>query len=186
MDSDQLTIDIWNGDIDAFKHFFESLYPSLCLFANRYLRDPDASLDITQDAFVYIWKMKDKIHSIDSAKTYLYKYVRNRSLNYLRDQKQRSLLNYEQLNSETFFRDNLIEEETYQLIYKAIWNLPPQGQKVIELALDGLKNQEIAEELNITINTVKTIKQRAFKVMREELKENVFVLFMLWCNTNSK
>ena len=175
MDSDQL-FGTKNGGVNSFKRFFESFYPSLCLFANKYLKDTDASLDIVQDAFVHIWNIRKDVHSIDAAKSYLFKYVKNRSLNYLRDQEQRKRINFEQLDSEFFFRDNLIEEETYQKIYEAVRNLPPQGQRVIELSLDGLKNQEIADDLNISVNTVKTIKLRAFTGMREELKENIFVL----------
>lgn len=182
MDSDQLILDIKMGNVNAFKQFFESFYPSLCLFANKYLKNSDESRDIVQDAFVSIWNIRKDVHSINSAKGYLFKYVRNRSLNYLRDQKQRKSLNFEQLNSEIFFRDNMIEEETYRIISEAVGHLPPQGQRVIELSLDGFKNQEIAEQLNVTINTVKTIKLRAFKSMREELKENVFVLFVLLCS----
>jgi len=184
MDSNQL-FDIKKG-VNTFKIFFESFYSSLCLFANKYLKDQDASLDIVQDAFVAIWNKKNDFHSIDSAKSYLFKYVKNRCLNYLRDQNQRKRIDYEQLKTEVFFRDNLIEEEIYQKLYDALQNLPPQGKKVIELSLDGLKNHEIADELSISVNTVKTIKLRAFKGIREELKENVFVLFLLLCNRGNK
>ena len=176
MDSDQL-FETKNGDVNSFKSFFESFYPSLCLFANKYLKDTDASLDIVQDAFVHIWNIRKDVHSIDAAKSYLFKYVKNRSLNYLRDQEQRKRINFEQLGTEIFFRDNLIEEEIYQKLYDAMRSLPPQGQKVIELSLDGLKNQEIADALSISVNTVKTIKLRAFKGLREELRENLFILF---------
>jgi len=179
MNPDQLILDIKMGNVDAFKQFFESFYPSLCLFTNKYLNDPDASHDIAQDAFLSLWNLKKDFHSIVSAKSYLFKYVKSRSINYLRDQKQRKCINFEQLGSDVFFRDNLIEEETYQTIYEAIRNLSPQGQRVIELSLDGLTNLEIAKQLNITINTVKTLKLRAFKSMRNELKENVFVLFTI-------
>lgn len=179
MDSDQFLFNIKGWKDGSFKKFFESFYPSLSLFANKYTRNHEISLDIAQEAFVYLWNKKEDIHSIDSAKSYLFKYVKNRSLNYLRDQEKHKSISFEQLDSEIFFRDNLIEEETYQMINMAIKNLTPQGQKVIELSLDGLKNQEIANELNISINTVKTIKLRAFKCMREDLKENIFVLFML-------
>jgi len=182
MDSDRLIFGIKNGKVDEFKQFFESFYPSLCLFANKYLKDSDASSDIVQDAFVSIWDIRKNIQSTESAKAYLYKYVKNRSLNYLRDQKQRKIINYELLGSEFFFRDNMIEEESYKRIYDSVKNLPPQGQRVIELSLDGFKNHAIAEELNITINTVKTIKQRAFKAMKNELQENVFVLFLFLCS----
>jgi len=186
MDTDQLMTGIKRGEVNSFKQFFENFYPSLCLFANKYTRDPDISLDIVQEAFVYFWNKKKDFSSIRSAKSYLFKYVKNRGLNYLRDQEKQKGLNYEQLDSEIFFRDNLIEEETYQAIYDAIKYLPPQGQKVIELSLDGLKNQEIAFELDISINTVKTIKLRAFKVLREKLKNNVFALFLLLIKTNAE
>lgn len=185
MDLDQLFANK-KWDADSFKKFFESFYPSLCLFANKYLKDPEASLDIVQDAFVTIWNRRNEVQSINSAKSYLFKYAKNRSLNYLRDQEQRKRINFEQLDTEIFFRDNLIEEETYQEIYEAVRNLPPQGQRVIELSLDGFKNQEIADELNISVNTVKTIKLRAFKGLREELKENIFELFVLLCNPKNK
>jgi RNA polymerase sigma-70 factor (ECF subfamily) len=85
------------------------------------------------------------------------------------------------MESEIFFRDNLVEEETYQIIFNAIRTLSPQAQRVIELSLDGLKNQEIANKLSISINTVKTIKLRAFAALRVELKDNIFILFMLHC-----
>lgn len=184
MISDQLIIDISHGKVGAFECFFECFYPSLCLFANKYTQDHEISLDIVQEAFVYFWNKKADINSVNSAKAYLYKYVKNRSLNYLRDVEKRRSLNFEHLDSEIFFRDNLIEEETYRAIYDAIKNLPPQGQTIIEFSLDGLRNQEIAERLNISVNTVKTIKLRAFKTLREELKGNIFIHFLLLLHSN--
>lgn len=166
-------------DVTAFKLFFESFYPSLCLFANKYLKDRDVSLDIVQDAFLYLWNKNADFPTANGAKSYLYQYVKNRSLNYLRDQELRKKVEIKVLDTETFFRDSLIEEETYQIIFDAIRTLPPQGQRVIELSLDGLKNQEIADQLKISINTVKTIKLRAFASLRAVLKDNVFILFVL-------
>ena len=186
MGSDQLILDFKRWKVDSFKQFFENFYPSLCLFAHKYTKDHDVSLDIVQEAFVYIWNKNEDLNSLNSVKAYLYKYVKNRSLNYLRDAERRKILNFEHLDSEVFFRDNLIEEEIYQAIYVAIKTLPPQGQMVIEYALDGLKIHEIAEKLNISINTVKTIKLRAFKSLREELKDNIFILFFLFSQTGQQ
>lgn len=184
MEKNQALIDkLPKGDIDAFKIFFESFYPSLCLFANKYLNDEDASMDIVQDAFVFLWSKEIDFFSLDSAKSYLFKFVKNRSLNFLRDKQSRDRLNLEILAAETYFRDNVIEEETYQVIHDAIQSLPPQGQRVMMLSLDGLKNHEIAETLGISINTVKTIKLRAFRAMRKNLDRHTFTLFMLcWGN----
>ena len=84
MDSEQIVFDIKNGKMEAFKKFFESFYPSLRLFANKYLSDSNSSNDIVQDAFVNIWDIKKDIHSINSAKSYVFKYAKNKCLNYLR------------------------------------------------------------------------------------------------------
>lgn len=167
------------GDLVAFKLFFESFYPSLCLFANKYLKEWDVSLDIVQDAFLYLWNKNGDFQKASGAKSYLYQYVKDKSLNYRRAQELRRKIEIVDVSTEIFFRDSLIEEETFQIIFDAIRTLPPQGQRVIELSLDGLKNQEIADQLNVSINTVKTIKLRAFAALRTELKENVFILFVL-------
>lgn len=187
MEKNQALIDkLPKGDIDAFKIFFESFYPSLCLFANRYLNDEEASLDMVQDAFAFLWSKKIDFPSLDSAKSYLFKYVKNRSLNYLRDKQSRDRLNVEIMVSETYFRDSIIEEETYQIIHKAIQALPPQSRKIMFLSLDGYKNQEIADHLNISINTVKTIKLRAFRTIRNDLDPQIFTLFLISCGGLNK
>ena len=170
---------IQKGDEIAFKQLFGSFYPSLCLFANKYLNDEEVSQDIAQDAFLYLWNKNADFNSKSSAQSYLYRYVRDRSLNYLRNRKLRHQIELKKMESEFSFRDNLIEEETYNIIYSAIRTLSPQMQQVIELSLDGLKNQEIADQLNISINSVKTVKARAFTALRGELKDNIFILFML-------
>lgn len=174
-----LTDRLPKGDIDAFKVFFEKFYPSLCLFANRYLNDDVVSLDIAQDAFVFLWSREIDFPSFDSAKSYLFKYVKNRSLNYLRDKQSRNRLNLEIVATDAYFQEGVIEEETYSIIHRAILLLPPQSQKVMLLSLDGLKNLEIAQELGISINTVKTIKLRAFRVLRKGIDPEVFTLFMI-------
>jgi len=170
---------IQKGDEIAFKQLFGSFYPSLCLFANKYLNDQEVSQDIAQDAFLYLWNKNADFSSKDSVQSYLYRYVRDRSLNYLRNKKLRHQIELKKIESEFSFRDNLIEEETYNIIYSAIRTLSPQTQQVIELSLDGLRNQEIADQLNISINSVKTVKARAFMALRMELKDNIFILFML-------
>jgi RNA polymerase sigma-70 factor (family 1) len=158
-------------DAADFRLFFDDFYPSLCFFANKILQDGDIACDIVQEAFIYFWKKKEYIRSIPAAKSYLFKYVKNRSLNYLRDDHNNHEIEPEKLEAELFYNDFLIEDEIYRIINDAIESLPPRGKQVIEYTLDGLKNHEIAERLKISTNTVKTIKSRAYKTLRTELKE---------------
>ncbi len=167
------------NSIDGYKSFFEDFYPSLHMFANNYLQNEVDSSDVVQEAFIYIWKRRDLICHIPAAKSYLYRYVKNRCLNILRDTKRHQKILNERLDTEIFFRDNLIEQETYELIYKSIKELSAQSQQVIELSLDGLSNKEIAEKLSVSINTIKTVKKRAFKSLRTLLKPDMYTLLCI-------
>jgi RNA polymerase sigma-70 factor (ECF subfamily) len=71
------------------------------------------------------------------------------------------------------------EEETYRIIYQAIYGLPHQSRKIILLSLKGYKNPEIAGELQVSLNTVKTLKKNAYRELRDKLKDHVFVFFLL-------
>ena len=65
------------------------------------------------------------------------------------------------------------------MLYVAIDQLPPQTRNVILLNLEGKTSPEVAEELGISVNTVKTIKLRAYRVLRERLKGIQWLLLLL-------
>lgn len=83
---------IQKGNKEAFKLLFESSYAGLCLFACKYLKNKEVSTDIVQEAFLYLWNKNLEFKSFCSARFYLYKYVRDKSLNYLRNQKLHRML----------------------------------------------------------------------------------------------
>ena len=114
-------------------------------------------------------------------KAFLYTSVRNKCLNYLNHkavlQKHEEKLIYE-LESESFFTQHVVEEETFNQLYLEIEHLPNAAKKIILLALKGLKNKEIAEVLNISENTVKTQKKIAYSKLKGKLSLtlNTFLL----------
>ena len=55
---------IQRDDIKAFKQFFESFYPSVCVFAQKYLKDTALAEDLAQEAFIEFWKIKEKFKDI--------------------------------------------------------------------------------------------------------------------------
>lgn len=69
--------------------------------------------------------------------------------------------------------------ETYLLVRKAVGALPVQMRKIIELAMQGKKNAEIAAELSISEGTVHTLKKTAYKKLRDRLQEH-FYLLLFW------
>ncbi len=171
---------IKNGDIKAFESLFREFYPSMCVIAMRFVTDQDAAEDIAQEAFIKLWEKRSVYEDIPSLKTFLYVSVKNLCFNYIRNKKD--TIDYtspEVQNKEAFFKDYLIEEEAYRIIEDAVNALPPQSQKIVKMHLDGKQNKEIAETLNISVNSVKTLKYNALSSLKLSLK-NYFYLLILF------
>ena len=74
--------------------------------------------------------------------------------------------------------DIALEEEVNRLVYDAVAALPEQSRRVVLLTMEGVPNPEIAERLNISMNTVKTLKMRAYRMLRERLKGIQWILLL--------
>ena len=173
-------IGINNKDRRIFKVFFEKNFSSVVMFANKYIDDMEIAADIAQECFIRLWREDLTFESEDKIKGFLYTTARNLALNELKH--GAIVTRYVQkgmLESEEYTRDNIIEEEVYALVYKAIDELAPQSRKVILMSLQELSNGEIAEQLNISINSVRTLKQNAYKKLRGLLKDYFYLLFLL-------
>ncbi len=171
---------IANSDVKIFKKFYNTFYPSLCLFVLEFVKVSDVSSDLAQEAFIKYWNKKCDFSTVNEVKSYLYTIAKNSSLNYLRSKKV--VYEFEQKNKENecFVEETIVKEEVYAHLHGAIEILPNQSKRIIKLALRGYKNQEIASELNISVNSVKTLKKGAYRNLRLSLKENVVTLALLY------
>lgn len=175
---------IQTGDELAFKEFFNEFYQALCVFANSYVLDNALAADIVQETFVKVWSRKQNFDSILKMRSFLYVTVRNSCLNKIRDKKTERV-HLSEADNLIFFQDTLIENEAYRMLYKAIESLPAQSRKIIELALEGKKNAEIAENMGIQMNSVLTLKKLAYRKLKIILGEHYYILFyILSKNTN--
>lgn len=111
------------------------------------------------------------------AKGYLYTVVRNKIISELRIRKKET--GEAEVIEDIEFDNQITKEETYKLLHEAIATLPDQTQNIIKLSMNGHSNLEIAEELDISVNTVKTLKKIGYSKLREKLKENIFLLILL-------
>jgi RNA polymerase sigma-70 factor (ECF subfamily) len=157
-----------------FQSFFRSYYPSLRLFATNIIFDYSVAEDLVQEAFIRLWEKSEDFNNEYAVKSFLYTTVKNSCLNHLEHKKVKrkhiEITRQQSLDS-TEITNLLIEEETHRLIYNAINELPPQCRNVLLLSINGLKNNEIAEELSISANTVKTQKKIAYKQLKIKLKD---------------
>ncbi len=169
------------GNSLVFKQLFREYYPAIRSFAYTYTQDDELSDDLTQDAFMKLWERREQFDNSAVLKSYLYTTVKNSAFNHYRHEnihdKHKEKIKY--LKDESVFIDNVLEEEVHHEIHNALKDLSPQAYKVISLSMSGHSNPEIAEKLNISINTVKTIKQRAYKTLRKKLKGIYWILFLM-------
>ena len=173
---------IRGGDVAAFEAVFREFYPSMCVVAGKYLTDKEVAEDIAQEVFVRLWEKRKVYQSIPDLRTFLYVSVRNLCFNYLRDQKKTvDCTSVELPDGCAVFVEQLMQEETYRMISKAISTLPRQSGRIMRLALEGKQNKEISEILGISVTTVKTLKYNALKMLKTALKGYFpLLLFILY------
>ncbi len=169
------------GNQKAYQDLFNKLYPVICLFATKYLKNNDEAEDIAQEAFIELWKQREKFGDFNQLKGFLYLTVKNKCLNKIKHEKVKAeYANDLRLqNDNAYFEEHLIRSEVTAQIYNSVNSLSKQKKEIILLSMQGLKNNEIANELNISVNTVKLQKKIAYQKLREELKSSALLLFIL-------
>jgi RNA polymerase sigma-70 factor (ECF subfamily) len=186
LDNDIIT-SLRKGDPDALQTLIKQYYSTLCLFAERLLADSAAAEDIVGESFVKLWNKKADFENHQNLKAFMYITVRNACLNYLK-QAKRDSLNKKQLayitgEKEEFVLNEMIRAEVLKEIMDEINNLPEQCRKVLKLGyLEGMKNQEIADLLNISIHTVKNQKARAIQLLKTRLRDRDLMSLLLLCS----
>ncbi|NJO91790.1 MAG: RNA polymerase sigma-70 factor [Chloroflexia bacterium] len=169
---------IQQGNVEAFQTLFNYLFPSISSFAGKIVNDNEVGEDIAQDVFLKLWERKESYDNITSIKSFLYQIARNECLNFLKHKRVKMRhLEHEMLfqSHDDFLRD-VIREEVHRKIYYALEKLPAKSKEIMNLNIQGLSNKEIAEDLNLSVNTVKTLKIRSYKMLRVILR-NLYSLF---------
>lgn len=167
---------IQNCDENALEKVYKAAYSTLVFYASQITNQHHLSEEVVQDVLLKIWENRSKLSIQGSFKAYLFQSVHNHALNVIRQQRTRkesvNVLGSEkiwQFISDTYdLNDNLIDrissEETELLIEQIIQELPEQCRKVFRMSrFESLKNEEIAAQLGLSDNTVKTHIYRALQ-----------------------
>lgn len=175
------------GVPDALQLLLKQFYSPLCLFAERLVANKPAAEDIVGESFIKLWNKRSNFESTQNIKAFLYITVRNACLNYLKRLKRDSLrqkqLAYLTNEKEEFVLNEMIRAEVLKEIMHEISNLPEQCGKVLQLAyFSGLRNQEIAKLMNISVHTVKNQKARAVQLLKLRLKDSDLMALLLLCS----
>lgn len=186
MDGNNISIEQINQlDAFAFRVLYKKYYRALVVYAINILGESQAAEDVVQDLFSVIWERKQPFHSLSSLNVYLYNSVRNSSLDYLRHKDVENIYlqkvesEYQRFGFDAEDEEGFFSEEIYRQLFITIDALPARCRKIFLMYLDGKKNEEIADTLHISIETVKTQKKRAMAFLRKELGVQAILLLEL-------
>ena len=151
-----------------FEILFRKLYLPLGMYALRIVNDADVAEDRGQEAFMNTWERLEGGLEISNFKAFMYRSVRNECLSYLSSLKEKVgeefIPEAGEDEIDTSFRD--------ARIWKAIDELPEKCREIFLMSKrDGYSNEEIADELGISIKTVKNQMTKAFTRLREALDD---------------
>jgi len=164
----------FRDDQEAFKELFFDFYPSLCVFAQRYISSPETCEDIVQDTFFHIWKNRKKIEITSSFRNFLITSVRNNCTDYLRKQTTRQ--SYAEKHSSQDITDTPEElysiRELEEMLYAALNQLPEHVRRAFEMSrFENMTYNQIAEEMSVSPKTVEAYISKALNLLRAELKD---------------
>jgi RNA polymerase sigma-70 factor (ECF subfamily) len=160
-----------------FENIYRELYIDLCRYCFLFVRSEKAAEDIVQEQFVYLWEKRDEISISTSAKSYLFKAVRNKSINYIKSK-------YANIHFEdTAVIFDIAEfstpshkyetQELENIIDMAFKSLPDRCYHIFSLSrYSPLSNKQIAEKLNISEKTVENQITIALKKIKSYLDKN--------------
>ena len=168
---------------DHRKHFeqiFKAHFAPLCGFAAKYVGDLDDAKNIVHEVFISVWDKFQTLPEDINHKSYLYTAVKNKSLNFIRDRKKHIHLADLELEEPVEENLQLEAQELEKEIELGIASLPEKCREIFQLnRQEGLKYSEIADRLGISIKTVEAQMSKALAILREQLKNFMFLLFFL-------
>lgn len=161
---------------EGLKYLFDLYYKPLCIYAMNYLDSFEESEDIVQDLFVKFWERQMKAEFQGSLKAYLFSAVRHNCVKILKLRNKYDFQAIEAYPELPVYTEEMFESECKKL-YEEIERLPEQCRKVFELiVLKDMKYKEVAAELGLSVNTVKTHFSRALKQLRGSLNFLISVI----------
>ncbi|HVI43354.1 MAG TPA: RNA polymerase sigma-70 factor [Chitinophaga sp.] len=161
------------GDEQAYKALFRLFYKPLSQFAYSIIRSWESAEEIASDVFMSIWRNRERLTEVENLKVYLYVSTRNTALNYLSKAERSRHFSLDDLEVD-YSAGSVTPEQIYisgemvRKIEAAVNMLPPRRKMIFKLIReDGLKYKEVAQILDISVNTIDAHMAQALKKISE-------------------
>jgi RNA polymerase sigma-70 factor (family 1) len=176
-ESTRIWTEFQQGDSQAEKQVFQHFFRPLCLYSERITGQLEPAEDIVAEAFVKAWDRRQDFETMDNCKAFLYRVVRNASINFAVATRQHRLAHAQieyvakqDVEDEPALQREILRVELLQEIYEEIDNLPGRCREIFKLIfIHGRSNEEIAAQLSIDPQTVRSQKFRAIQLIKTEL-----------------
>lgn len=168
----------------TFDKVYLTYYSRMRRFAKEYVLFDEDAENIVQDVFLLLWEKREVLDIQLSMSSWLFSLVKNKSLDYLRhktveeEYKQEFMIKVYSLDSMNYTFSS--DEDLEQVLVAAINKLPERCREIfLKSRMEGKKYREIAEEMNLSVNTIESQMSIALKKLRCELKEYLPLLLFL-------
>ena len=172
------------GNEEAFRQIFDTYYRPLTLFAVKYVSDVDEAREVVQEFFIRLWLAHASLDIRFSLKRYLYQGVRNACLNFIASKKV-SEKRFSQYEPPVFSNDNALEymmaAEQEEGLMQAVDQLPDRCRQIFVLSRwQGMTNQQIADQMGLSVKTVEAQISIALKRLRDTLICIFVTVLSIW------
>jgi RNA polymerase sigma-70 factor (family 1) len=162
------------GDEKAFRAIFDLYKVDLYKIVFRLTRSQVVAEEIIQELFIGLWVSREHLNKVEDPQSYLYRILLNKINRYVKKEATQKYIKAasRSLPSSTNGTEELVDaHETQRLINQALMKLPKNQKIVYRLSRqEGLSNFEIASQLHVSTNTVKSHLYRAIWFIRSYLK----------------
>ena len=185
-EENDLLLKVASGDEMAFRQLFNTYWDNIYGVSFMLTKSEALAEDMVQEIFLKIWLKREQLPQIENFRNFLFIVARNHIFDTLRKKtKEKEFIHqlFSYFNPEPDSPEKkLLQKESGLLIQQAINNLPDQQRMVYQLARDkGLRQEEIAEQLGISRNTVRNHMARALQSLRDFLQNHSGGLLLFIC-----
>ncbi|MCL2561784.1 MAG: sigma-70 family RNA polymerase sigma factor [Rikenellaceae bacterium] len=170
---------IAGGDQRSFDVLVRRYYSTLYAVALNIIHDPAEAEDTVQDIFANLWKHRRKYTAVHSPKDYLFITMRNLAVKRLREKNRSESFSDNHKIAFDDYWEHVLEQDTYRLLIEAVESLPLRSREVIKNSLAGMRQEKIAEEMGITVATVKALKADGIKKLKQLLGPLAYLVLMI-------
>jgi len=188
LNNEKLLFDlVAGGDETAFAAIFHHYNKRLYPFVLKMTKSESAAEEIVQDVTMTLWIKRERLAEVDNYAAYIFRIATNKTFNYLKKVAAEDKMLKQVLRNMQLFRnltDEIIDsKEKEAIVSAAIDQLPAQRKKIYKLSRqEGLTNQQIADQLGISINTVKNQLVEALRFIRGKLQIASIILLVGFIN----